>query len=458
MRHAQRWLRSCVAAGVAAAGMATPLALTSPAHAATVRSSDLDAGSRQAVTAAYRSLWQPATAAPLQVSGGDPSSCTPYRTSAATQSLTRDAVNFARELVGLRPVTTVTNTHTPAAAASALLQAVNKTLTHSPDRGMACWTTAGAKAASQSNLDLRWTTQPGDMPTVGDVVSDYLVDRGSNNTEVGHRRWLLLPQTSTLGSGNAAFTDSQGTRYVTNNLWVVPDTWGNRPAGTPAFYGWPSAGWFPSPMEPEGRWSLSSSTGADFSHASVRVTHNGAPVRVTVQPYATGYGDNTLVWQMAQPQPATGSGADRYDITVTGIAGARSSSYSYSVRLFDPTWTDPSWPDGAASTRSTTTSGGTTSGTHVAAGRTSVALHGARRVHRTERARLRVVVYGAGTPAGRVVVRVDGHRVGRWALHDGHRTVRLPALHRGRHHVVVRYLSDGRWSPASARTTLRVVR
>lgn len=457
MVRSRRPLRSCLAVSLAAAGLVMPLGLAGPAQAATGRSADIDAGSRQAVTAAYRALWQPAISTPLAVSGGDPSSCTPFHTSATTQSATRDAITFARELAGLRPVTTVTNTHTGAAATSALLQAVNKTLTHSPDRSMACWTTVGAKAASQSNLDLRWSTQPGSMPSVADIVGDYLVDRGANNTEVGHRRWLLLPQTSSLGSGNATFTDGQGTRYVTNDLWVVPDTWGDRPAGTPAFYGWPSAGWFPSPMEPEGRWSLSSSTGADFSHASVRVTHDGVRVPVTVQPYATGYGDNTLVWQLAQPQPATGSGAERYDVTVTGIAGARSSSYSYSVRLFDPTWTDPTWPDDAASTRSTTT-GASTSGAQIAAGRTAVHVHGARRVHHRAHPRLRIVVAGAGTPAGRVIVRVDGHRVGSWKLRDGHRTVRLRPLHRGRHHVVIRYRSNGRWSPSSARTALHVVR
>lgn len=456
MLHTRRSLRSWLAAGATAAALVTPMTLTSPAQATAARAGNVDSGSRQAVTAAYRALWQPGTTAPLQVGGGDPSSCTPYRTSAATQSLTRDAINFARELAGLRPISSVANSHAAAAASSALLQAVNKTLTHSPARSMSCWTSTAAKAASQSNLDLRWSTQAGSTPSVADVVGDYLVDRGSNNTEVGHRRWLLLPQTSSLASGNAVFTDDQGTRYVTNDLWVVPDIWGSRPAGTPGFYAWPAAGWFPSPLEPEGRWSLSSSTGADFSHANVRVTHDGASVPVVVQPYATGYGDNTLVWQLAQPQPATGSGDERYDVTVTGISGARSSSYSYSVRLFDPTWTDPSWPADGVSTRSASAAG-TTSGAQ--AGRTSMALHAAHRVHRGRHLRLRVVVTGHNTPRGHVIVRVDGRRVGRWALHDGRRVLRMAAPHRpGRHHVVVRYRSGGRWSPSSARMTLRVTR
>lgn len=436
--------------GLATAVVTAVLAPPAPALAATSAGA-LDTGSRQAVTAAYQALWQPATTAPLQVSGGDPSSCTPYRTSAATQARTKDAINFARELAGMRPVATVSDPHTTAASVSALLQAVNQTLTHNPAQNLLCWTLAAATAAGHSNLDLRWSTSPSFVPTVADVVGDYLVDRGSNNTEVGHRRWVLLPGTTTMGSGNAIVTNDSGVRYVTNDLWVVGSRMADTPAGTPAFYGWPTAGWFPSPLEPEGRWSLSSSTGASFAHATVEVTHDGVAVPVTVQPYATGYGDNTLVWQLDQPPAVTGSAAETYDVTVRGITGASRSSYSYAVRLFDPTWTDPSWPSGSGpiSTRAPLV--------HRA---TSVKVHPAsHRVHRHHRALLRIAVGGAGTPGGHVVVRLDGHRVSTWSLHDGRRTVRLPRLGRlGRHHVVVQYPGHDSWAPSTARTVLRVVR
>ena len=447
-RHvrARTGLVAALTTAVAAAVLSTPV----PALAATSAGS-LDTGSRQAVTEAYRALWEPATTTPLRVDGGDPSSCTPYRTSAATQARTKDAINFARRLAGMQPVTTVSDPHTAAASVSALLQAVNQTLTHNPAQSLLCWTAAAAAAAGHSNLDLRWSTSPSFVPTVADIVGDYLVDRGSNNTEVGHRRWVLLPGTTTMGSGNAVVTNATGVRYVANNLWVVGSQMGDTPAGTPAFYGWPTAGWFPSPLEPEGRWSLSSSTGASFSHATVQVSHNGVAVPVTVQPYGTGYGDNTLVWQLDQPAAVSGSAAQTYDVTVRGISGASRSSYSYAVRLFDPSWTDPSWPSG---------SGAISTRAPIAHRSTSVQVHRASsRVHRHHRPRLTVAVGGPGTPQGQVVVRLDGHRVGAWTLHDGRRTVRLPRLGRlGRHHVVVRYPGHDGWAPSTARTVLRVVR
>lgn len=440
----QAALRTAAAALVTTAVAAT-LSVGVPAPAS-ARVTTLDNGSRQAVTEAYRSAWAPATAAPVQISGGDPRSCTAYQTSAATQAHTKAAINFARALAGMQPVTTVNDTHAGAAGLSALLQAANRTLSHTPPSSWLCWTLGAATAAGRSNLDLRWSSADGFLPTVADIVGDYLVDRGSTNTEVGHRRWLLLPGTTTMGSGNALVTDGAGTRYVANDLWVVPSVLSGRPAGSPAFYGWPSAGWFPSPMEPEGRWSLSSSTGASFAHATVRVTHGGASVPVTVHRPVSGYGDNTLVWDLATPPPASGATPQTYDVTVRGISGGPSSTYSYTVRLFDPSWTDPSWPASTASTR-------------VAAERTSVALHAAHHIRRHQRARLHVVVDGTGTPTGRVVVRLDGRRIGAWSLHAGARTVRLPALGRvGRHRVVVHYAGTGRWSASTRGTILNVMR
>ena len=50
-----------------------------------------------------------------------------------------------------------------------------------------CFTTSGTNAAAHSNLALG-----SDGP---DAITGYIWDYGSNNFEVGHRRWLLYPQT-----------------------------------------------------------------------------------------------------------------------------------------------------------------------------------------------------------------------------------------------------------------------
>jgi hypothetical protein len=71
---------------------------------------------------------------------------------------------------------------------------------------------------------------------------------------------------------------------------------------------------------------------------------NGVPVSVIIQPYQTGYGEDTLVWYPSDLDPTSVntvfpfSGADTvYAITVSNvntIAGTR--SFSYDVTLFDP--------------------------------------------------------------------------------------------------------------------------
>jgi len=70
-------------------------------------------------------------------------------------------------------------------------------------------------------------------------------------------------------------------------------------------------------------------------------------VPVTLQPYVTGYGENTLVWYPTSLNPASQtatfpfSGADTvYTVTVSNVvttAGAK--NYTYSVTLFDPATT-----------------------------------------------------------------------------------------------------------------------
>ena len=107
----------------------------------------------------------------------------------------------------------------------------------------------------------------------------------------------------------------------------------------PTYVGWPTAGFFPKPMEPAARWSLSAGNAA-MSFASARVSvHrivNGRSVRMPVRQHRVvrGYARPTLVWQIGAARPA-----GTYKVTVTNIrkAGtAKRYTHSYRVYLFTP--------------------------------------------------------------------------------------------------------------------------
>ena len=135
-----------------------------------------------------------------------------------------------------------------------------------------------------------------------------------------------------MGSGNALGD------WLANDLYVFTFADDNASAPARRYYAWPSAGWFPSPLEPAGRWSLSSSTGATSRTPPSRHPHRRHLVPSTKRAVQNGYGDNTLVWDLATPpEPVVGTDEAAYDVTVSGITGGPSSSYTYRVRLFDPT-------------------------------------------------------------------------------------------------------------------------
>ena len=164
------------------------------------------------------------------------------------------------------------------------------------------------KPGSPDNLfkigpDTDWLTIVG---VVREVQSDSIA---GNNTAVGHRRWLLHPFTTAIGTGAT---------NKANAITVIGPTNAYRP--NPAWVSWPSAGWFPSTLEPAGRWSLSSGVrGTSFAGASVRVWRNGAPVKVSRAPVADGYAMPTVVWL----PPASVARSGTFKVLVSGIRQGR---------------------------------------------------------------------------------------------------------------------------------------
>lgn len=306
------------------------LAEASPPTARVAASARVDTGSRESVAALWRSEWLPATRSKVSLYGGSDLLCLPYQTSPATLATMLRALNFARGLSGVPPLTSLTDSS--GAARSALIQVVNRVLDHSPGRGLSCYSPAGAHAARRSDLGLWGYSTKTWRPTISTVVNAYLTDPGGSNADAAHRLWLLRSAARKLTTGFAV-NHSGGWTWVSNSTVVFPNS-GDVPGG-PKFHAWPGAGYFPIQLEPRGRWSLSAaSPRIGFKHAKIRVTRNGHKVKVRRKLATTVYGDNSLTWQLASRPRLGRAKTATYCVKVTGIG--HSKPYSWCTYLFRP--------------------------------------------------------------------------------------------------------------------------
>ena len=148
-----------------------------------------------------------------------------------------------------------------------------------------------------------------------------MTDAGSNNFSVGHRQWIMKPQQTVMGSGS---TSNANTLYV-----VDPPSWRSALLPTdPTWAAWPTSGYFPSQLEPAGRWSLSTNSGVtDFAAATVTVTRHDVGNDVVMQPTVLTRSGSLLVWQF-DPGFRSGFADRRYTVTVDNIVRDRGDHQS----------------------------------------------------------------------------------------------------------------------------------
>jgi uncharacterized protein YkwD len=280
----------------------------------------IDTRSVSAVNAAYWDQYASVQSLPIGWLGGSLLGCLAGLTAPATNSATLSALNYVRSLAGLAPVSESPSLSAGAQQA-ALMMSANGTLSHDPSSSWKCYTPAGAAAAGRSNLALSYPAI-----TAGQIVDLYMDEPGGTNTAVGHRRWALNPFMTQVGIGSTT---------TANALTVIGPTSSNRP--NPRYVSWPTAGYFPNAIEPDGRWSLSAGKKKiSFAKAKVRVYSSSG--RVPVHKYAVenGYAQPTVVWEM----PPGFSKTSSYRVVVKNIHRKGSSKrlkYAYTVRLFTPT-------------------------------------------------------------------------------------------------------------------------
>ena len=255
----------------------------------------------------------------------------------STATLFKDAVylrvDYFRAMAGV-PAGIVNNANFSSdAQKAALMMSSNNQLSHTPPSSWINYSAAGANAAANSNLFL------GAMGALS--VSGYMEDGGSNNTSAGHRRWILYPQSTQMGTGDIPAT---GSFMAANALWVIDNSTISqaRPAVRDTFVTWPPKGYVPYTLIYP-RWSFSY-PGADFSGANVSMTRNGSTLAVQKEAISTGIGENTLVFIPENLDPNNWAGPVRpaTDTTTNVIInnvffGGSAHSFSYNVTAFDPT-------------------------------------------------------------------------------------------------------------------------
>ena len=251
---------------------------------------------------------------------GSIGSCDAGTTAASFKDDVLRRVNFYRAMVGMSGDIVFNASLSSKCQEAALMMSAEGALSHSPKNSWECHTSDGADAAANSNLALG--------SYGAGAIDSYMVDAGSNNAPVGHRRWILYSRAQIMGTGDVPASAGQPSA---NALWVIGSF---KPAPAPQFVAWPNDGYIPVNLVPA-RWSLSY-PGANFSGASVTMTQGGANVPLSiVSSNASGIGENTIVWEPVGI-PATVTADVPYVVTVSSIGGSGPSSFSYTVNLMNP--------------------------------------------------------------------------------------------------------------------------
>ncbi|MEX0326737.1 MAG: CAP domain-containing protein [Puniceicoccaceae bacterium] len=249
---------------------------------------------------------------------------------------TRVRINFYRAMGGLEDNVIFDPILNAACQDAALMMSVNNALSHFPPTNWLWWTQAGYDAANNGNIAIG---------SVGaDAIDGYMADTGANNAEVGHRRWILLPQADVMGSGDVPgnFTVNPP-KNTANTLWVIPDSIGARPTTRDDFVAWPPKGHVPAPLV-WSRWSFSYPN-ANFNSATVSMQSGGQsiPLAINFRGSGSGYPESTIVWvpngmdtntRATWPTP---NEDETVTVTLNNVViNGQSQSFNYEVTIFDP--------------------------------------------------------------------------------------------------------------------------
>ena len=249
-------------------------------------------------------------------------------------------LNNIRAFHRLPPVTYATADEA-AEMQSALIQAANGSLSHTPPASWNCYTATGATASSQSNLyiglgsGLSYTRND-------DIVIGWLTDVDNLVlNSVGHRRWLLYPFLSSVAYGRVAGHYQLSNKADASALKVI-NTSQATPASLPDFVAYPYEDYpsryfannalFSFGVIANKTSAFGANASVNYSQATVAVRERGAGT-LTVSQIAfdnDGFGlPNNLQWKVAGLRSNT-----IYDVTIDKVnVGGTLKTYTYFFRI-----------------------------------------------------------------------------------------------------------------------------
>jgi len=261
--------------------------------------------------------------APIQWTGNVQNG-NPGTTSQVYRDRIFEQINFFRRHAGLGEVSENLE-FSDKAQHAALMMSANNQLSHYPGTDWIHYSEAGAEAASKSNLYLG----------VNGVlaIDGYMYDPGANNYFVGHRNWILRPETLTMGTGDIP-SSTNPTYWKSNALWVVTTEYEERPVRS-MHNAWPPVDGYTPARIIYPRWSFKS-PGMDLSQAEVQMwDQNGSQLTTQVENRSAGW--TPFVWNTeANDKLDTLTDDQWYRVRISNIIGAASSTFEYTVVIFDP--------------------------------------------------------------------------------------------------------------------------
>jgi hypothetical protein len=284
----------------------------------------IDPSNRQVSLDYFNQVYRASEGVPIEWTGSHVG-CNAGETSPAFRNAVQLRINYFRAMAGVPATILLSDEYNRKAQQAALMMSVNGQLSHNPPPSWLCYSAEGAEAAGSSNLFLG-VYGPS-------AITGYIEDPGGGNYFVGHRRWILYPQTLHMGTGDIPTT---GGNWSSNALWVFDDNlWDPRPPTRQEYVAWPPSGYVPYQVVFP-RWSFSYAN-ADFSGAAITMSSGGQNILVALQPVTNGYGENTLVWVPDISSGAPPLGDTAYNVTITGVKiNGIPKDFSYQVVVFDP--------------------------------------------------------------------------------------------------------------------------
>ncbi|MBR9998788.1 MAG: CAP domain-containing protein [Cyclobacteriaceae bacterium] len=268
---------------------------------------------------------------------GSVQSCDPGKLSTDLLQRAETRINYFRRSAGLKPIT-LSEEFNKKAQLTALMMTANDQISHTPGKNWKCFTETGSEGAKNSNLGISDFENFPDMS----FITGFILDYGSINNNIGHRKWMLNSKAELMGYGA---TGKHEAIYVTGlNTTTVPET--------PEFIAYPPAGYFPHHLIFE-KWSfaLPADKKVDFRKAKVEMT-DGQGRKMNVRILSTEdpwYFDPTIVWQAEdlftqdEIKYVKNSLAERgyldkpITVRITGVQGdSEKKDFTYRVVPFDP--------------------------------------------------------------------------------------------------------------------------